>query len=224
MMSNQRWKTLWDICCFNTLYFNFKYLPFHLAIRLPIWVSRRVRIRKGKGEIIINGNVYTGMIRIGLDSVGIFDNKKSRSIWQVYGKVIFNGKCFLGHGCKISVGQNASLSFGNNFHCSAETSISTVLNITIGADCLFSWDILIMDTDWHKITDIKGNVQNPPKPIRIGNHVWIGCRTTITKGISIADGTIIAAGSIISKDVIEHNCIVGKNPQQVIRHDVRWIL
>lgn len=217
-------KTLWDICCFNTLYFNFRYLPFRIAVKFPIWASRNVRIRAGKGEVSIVawGEIHSGMIRIGLDSVGIFDNKKSRSIWQVYGKVIFQGKCFLGHGCKISVEHNASLSFGKNFHCSAESSISTVQDIAIGDDCLFSWDILVMDTDWHRITNVDGNTLNPPRPVRIGNRVWIGCRTIILKGVSIADGTIVAAGSIISKDVTECNCIVGKSPQQIIRENVKW--
>lgn len=221
-MNRRILRTLWDICSFNTLYFNFKYLPLNQAVRFPIWVSRRVRVRSGGGDVLIMGSISTGMVRIGLDSVGIFDNKKSRSIWQVDGKVIFNGKCFVGHGCKISVGKGAALSLGDNFCCTAESSIATVKNITIGNQCLLSWDILIMDTDWHVITDSEGNVQNPPKSVQIGDHVWIGCRVTITKGVSIADGSIIAAGSIISKDITEPYCIVGKCPQQIIRRNVLW--
>ena len=162
------------------------------------------------------------MIRIGWDSVGIFDNKRSRSIWQVAGKVVFNGRCFLGHGCKISVGTDATLSFGDNFSCTAESSIATVKSVTIGSDCLFSWDILLMDTDWHTITDAAGSEMNPSQAVRIGNHVWIGCRTTILKGVTIADGTIVAAGSIVSKDIPERNCIVGKSPLQIIRSNVSW--
>ena len=212
----------WDICCFNTIYLNFRYLPFKQAIKFPILVSRRVRIRAAKGSITINGTKWLGMIRIGMDSVGIFDNVKSRFIWQVYGNVIFNGSCFLGHGCKISVAENATLSFGNNFCCTAESSIVSVKNISIGNDCMFSWDILIMDTDWHPITDYKHNILNPPKSIRIGNNVWIGCRTTITKGTSIANGSIIAAGSIVSKNITESNCIIGKNPLQIIKRNVLW--
>lgn len=221
-MIRRKLSRLWDICSFNTIYFNFKYLPFEQAIKIPILVSRRVRIRIANGSITIKGEIHTGMIRIGMDSVGIFDNIKSRSIWQVQGDVIFNGNCFLGHGCKISVGSDAILSFGNNFCCTAESSITTVRSIIIGDNCMFSWDILIMDTDWHCITDYQQNVLNPPKPIRIGNNVWIGCRSTITKGINIADGTIVAAGSIVSKNVMDSNCIVGKNPLQIIKRDVLW--
>lgn len=221
-MSLRKMRILWDICSYNTLYFNFKYLPFSKAIKLPIWVSRNLRIRMGGGVLIIDGDLRKGMIRIGLDNVGIFDNKKSRSIWSVSGTIIFRGNCFLGHGCKVSVDQGAILEFGNNFCCSAESSFVTVKNITIGNDCLFSWDVLVMDTDWHVITDYSGELQNPPESIKIGDRVWVGCRANIMKGVSIANGTIVAASSIISKDVVECNCIVGNKTQQIIRDGVLW--
>lgn len=221
-MIRDKLSKLWDICCFNTLYFNFKYLPIKQAIKLPILVSRRVRIRIASGSITIKGTITTGMIRVGMDSVGIFDNIKSRSIWQVQGNIIFHGRCFLGHGCKISVAPNAILSFGKDFACSAESTISAVKQISIGNKCLFSWDILMMDTDWHIIRDYNHNILNPAKPISIGNNVWVGCRTTITKGVEIADGTIIAAGSIVTKSIVEPNCIFGKNPLQLIKRNVIW--
>lgn len=214
--------TIWDICCLNTILFNFKYLPFKQALKFPILVSRRVRVRAAKGTITIKGKIRLGMIRIGMDAVGIFDNIKSRSIWQVHGNVIFNGSCFLGHGCKISVASKATLSFGNNFCCTAESSIATVESVKIGNNCLFSWDILIMDTDWHVISDYNHKVLNPPKSIFIGDNVWIGCRSIIMKGVTITDGTIIAAGSIVSKSIVEQNCIIGKNPIQIIKRNILW--
>lgn len=54
---------------FRTLRFNFKYLPFNQAIRLPILVSRYCRIRKLSRNVNIDGVISTGMIRIGMDSV-----------------------------------------------------------------------------------------------------------------------------------------------------------
>lgn len=222
MMLRQKIAILWDICGFNTLLFNFKYFPIRQAIHFPIWVSRRVRIRKLGGNVIINGDVRFGMIRIGLDGVGIFDNKRSRSIWQVDGDVVFSGNCDIGHGCKISVNKRGRIEFGRNFCCTAESSFAVVQRITIGNDCLFSWDVLVMDTDWHEICDGDQNILNPPRPIVIGDNVWVGCRTTILKGVHIADGSIIAAGSIVTKDIISPNCVVGKNPLQILRCNVSW--
>ena len=93
------------ISVFNwkTLLLNFKYLPIRQAIQLPIWCSSRIRIRSAKGSVKIESPIRTGMIRIGFDSVGIFDNKRSRAIWEVYGNVTFVDSAIIGHGSKICV-------------------------------------------------------------------------------------------------------------------------
>ena len=114
------------------------------------------------------------------------------------------------------------MTLGRNFGCTAESSFIVSRSLTIGDDCLFSWDVLLMDTDFHPICDSEQHVLNPSKPIVIGNNVWIGCRTLVTKGVSIADGTVVAAGSIVSRNIVESNCVMGKNPLQVLRRDVTW--
>ena len=98
--------------------------------------------------------------------------------------------------------------------------------ITFGTNCLLSWDILIMDTDFHYITNPKGEIINKPLPITIGNHVWIGCRNTILKGVSIADNVIVSANSTLTKNITESNCIVGGNGSniRIIKHGVSWHL
>ena len=80
---------------FKTIYFNFTYLPFKQAILLPIAVSRHVFLLKTKGKIIIEMPVRPGIIKIGYKGVGLFDHKRSRSIWEVSGTVIFKGKTFI---------------------------------------------------------------------------------------------------------------------------------
>lgn len=41
----------------------------------------------------------------------------------------------------------------------------------------------------------------PPQPVHIGNHVWVGMNATIMKGVTIGDNAIIAAGALVTKDV-----------------------
>lgn len=50
----------------------------------------------------------------------------------------------------------------------------------------------------------------------IGNDVWIGAHCFIKRGVKIGDGAIVAAGSVVTKDVPEY-CIVGGNPAKLIR-------
>ena len=56
-----------------------------------------------------------------------------------------------------------------------------------------------------------------PAHIRIGNSVWIGANATITPGVCIGDGAIIAAGAVVTRDV-PANAIVGGVPARVLRN------
>ena len=120
--------------------------------------------------------------------------------------------------CYIQVESNAKLTIGSGYanvgfrlYCSEE--------ITIGNDVAIADDVLIRDNDGHEIID--GNCEK--SKIHIGNHVWIGARATILKGVTIGDGSIIAAGSIVTKDVPERAIVAG-NPAKVIKTNVEWKL
>lgn len=206
----------------KTIYFNFRYLPWQQAIRFPFWISSKTYLRKLKGSITIHGELHTGMIRIGYGDIGIFDNKRSRTIWEVAGKVTFEGNAEIGHGSKISVGETGQLVLGRNFAITAESAIIAYKKVTFGNDCLLSWDILIMDTDFHPITNAQSEIQNPPTEIVIGNNVWIGCRSLILKGSVIPDGSVIAANSLISKKLSGTNQVFGSQPLSVLAENIRW--
>lgn len=209
----------------KSIYFNFKYLPFKQALKLPILISNNVYLLKAKGKIQIQGKLQTGLIKIGFGEVGIFDSKRSRTIWEVQGEVIFKGKANIGHGSKICVGPTGVLELGNNFKISAESTIVAFKEVEIGNDCLLSWQILIMDTDFHKIVDVNtGSLLNPDKKITISDKVWIGCRCLILKGANIPSNSIIAANSIVTKKIEGANNIYGGDPISVLKENVTWSL
>ena len=54
------------------------------------------------------------------------------------------------------------------------------------------------------------------RPITIDNDVWIGLRAMIMPGVTIGDHAIVAAGSVVTKDVPEW-AIVGGNPAKIIK-------
>lgn len=118
---------------------------------------------------------------------------------------ILNVKAFRAYsGSYISVADNAELSLGTGF-INNNTKISCFEKIIIGDDVKISEDVLIRDSDNHTIVRT-GYVKT--SPIYIGNHVWIGARSTILKGVTIGDGAVIAAGSVITKNV-PANTLVG---------------
>jgi acetyltransferase-like isoleucine patch superfamily enzyme len=61
----------------------------------------------------------------------------------------------------------------------AETTIISYSEVQFGKNCLLAWDTLVMDTDFHKIKNEFGQVINSPRPIIVGDNVWIGCRCLV---------------------------------------------
>ena len=55
-----------------------------------------------------------------------------------------------------------------------------------------------------------------PSPVKIGKNVWIGSDCTILPGVTIGDGAIIGAGSVVTKSVPKNTIAVG-NPARVIK-------
>ncbi len=203
----------------KTLLFNFACLPLRQAIRLPVFVSHRVWLRDLSGRVSL-ADSRTGAVRIGFGDVGIFDPQRSRTIWQVSGRVAFMGTADIGHGSRISV--TGELVLGRRLIIAAESAIVAQHDIHVGDDVLVSWDVLIIDTDAHRIYDAAGHHVNAPMPIRIGNSVWLGCRALVLKGVEIADGVVVAAASTVTRSVNTPNAVIGGNPARVLRENVRW--
>ena len=83
----------------------------------------------------------------------------------------------------------------------------------------------MMDTDFHDIIDLDSRkVINPSKPIVIGNDVWIGCRSTILKGVNISDSTIISANTLLTKSHNQNNCIIASQGKdiRILKDNVTW--
>lgn len=206
----------------KTIYVNLHYFPFLTAIKLPILLTNKVRIKKLKGKVIINtSKIKRGMINIGYQHVSINDVNEY-SLWNVEGTIIFNGSAGFGAGTKIAVGKLATLTLGYNFSITARSEIACFKAITFGDNVLISWNVLIMDTDAHQIVNEKGVQINLDKPILIGNKVWIGCRSLILKGTEIKNNCVVGANSLINKSFNETHVTIAGNPARIIKKNVEW--
>lgn len=140
-----------------------------------------------------------------------------------------NNKIFIGNNCCLKnltidmKNENSVIKIGNKTSIEeARITSFEPYKIEIGKDCMFSANIVIMNTDVHKIYDIDTGLKtNEGKEISIGDHVWLGIRTIILKGVSIGDNAIVAAGSIVTKDV-KANTIVSGNPAKQIKENKNW--
>ena len=125
--------------------------------------------------------------------------------------------------------KDAFITIGDNVGISA-SCIRAMKSVTIGNNVNIGADSLIMDTDAHPHDFIKRRRSFektmarrdyisliPASPVVIEDDVWIGARCQILKGVHIGARSIIAAGSIVTKD-IPSDCIAGGNPAKIIKH------
>jgi len=207
---------------YNTFYFNFTYFKFQDAIKLPVLVSKNTILKAIKGSVIIDGPLYYGRVIIGGGHVGIFDKRRSKTMWEVSGTVNFKGKAYIGHGSKIVVIRGGELILGDRFSITAETSIIAAKKIEFGNSCLLSWDILIMDSDAHTISNNLGEIINAPKEIIFGDGVWMGCRCTVLKGAIIPNGAVVGAGSIVSRELDKEQTLYAGVPAKLLKENISW--
>jgi acetyltransferase-like isoleucine patch superfamily enzyme len=141
------------------------------------------------------------------------------------------GKNFVLQGW-ITLGPKGHIKIGDYTSIGPKTVIEAWKRIEIGSFCMISAEVRIQDNNSHSIyaqdrlLDILGGAElngrgdnhigDVTKPIKIGDHVWIGRRVTILKGITIGDRAVIATGTIVTKDVPK-DCIFAGNPGRVVK-------
>lgn len=110
---------------------------------------------------------------------------------------------------------DGKLSIGDNVFFNHNCSITCSESITIGSHCMFANNLVIIDHD-HKIDERGVTGALVSKPIVIEDRVWCGANVTITKGVHIGTGAVIAAGAVVTKDVPERAVVAGV-PGKIIR-------
>lgn len=101
------------------------------------------------------------------------------------------------------------------------TNINCVKSVTIGHHVMIGAGCLVTDSnhhsiDWHERC-MDGDRNKKSTPVVIGDYVFIGARSIVLKGVVFGEKSIIAAGSVVTKD-IPANCLAGGNPCKVIKH------
>lgn len=206
----------------KSIYVNFRLLPLHQAIKLPIIVSNRTKLISLKGKVNLS-KVKTGIIRIGFGGTEHIDYTYNRTIIKIDGVVNFKGRAKIGLGSKFIIHKEALFSAGERFGITGDTLILCEKKITIGDNARISWQTIIMDSDQHPVLDANNSVINTPTEIVIGDGVWIGARCFILKNTIIDDGCIIAANTTVTKNFSGvKQSVIGGNGAKVLKTDIRW--
>ena len=127
--------------------------------------------------------------------------------------------------------RKGNLSIGDYCWFSLRTQVITASCVTIGPYSIFARDVYISDTNEHPTDPMLRRREtisaletgNPPnryladtKPVTIGSDVWVGERAVILKGVTVGDAAVIAANSVVTKDVPPYTVVAG-NPARVVK-------
>jgi len=162
-------------------------------------------------QLVFNGTLVLGWKQ--------FPGSRLETRLQVTKKanLIVNGNFTVYGGSDIRVVESGRLTLNGGF-CNDGVQIVCANGVSIGKDCAIARDVIIRDYDAHQLL---GCDHESSKPISIGDHVWIGTRAIILKGVTIGDGAVVAAGAVVTKDVLP-KCLVAGVPARVIRENVEW--
>lgn len=207
-----------------SVYFNFKYLPFKQAIKLPI-LTYKPHFHRLKGKIIIDShNVYTGMIRLGIFASAMYNNTGFSIKHE--GTIVFKGRCRIGNDTNIVCGKQGKIVFGEDFRNSAGMKIVSHCGITFGKETRLGWGGLVMDTNFHPIYDIeKKKFKKAFGKINIGDNNWFGAQCMIMPSVETPERCIFGARTIVTRGgQYESYCVHGGNPVRVLTRNVMRII
>lgn len=180
---------------------------FHHDVLLGIRVRRYRSLSSNKGAYV-GTTVVTPVLAIGPGTIRAhgaqFGYIPSPSAYDRYTHLEARGTA------KIEIGAGSIL---NN----ACVIVADGTEIRLGRDVVVGPEVAIYDSDFHSLTPSRRK-SGPAAmaPVLIGDNVFIGTRSTILKGVTIGENSVIGSGSVVTRDV-PPNVIAAGNPCRVVR-------
>jgi acetyltransferase-like isoleucine patch superfamily enzyme len=156
-------------------------------------------------------------------SFHLFRSQASDAVRIGRGASVYLGVMFdLGPQARVSIG-DFTLMNGSRIICDAE--------VTIGDYCLISWNTVLLDTyrvpfeavarraELEKVSSRTPRIADaevPRRPIHIEQNVWIGFDSCVLPGVTIGEGAIVGARSVVVESVPAFAIVAG-NPARLIR-------
>ncbi|WP_026531928.1 DapH/DapD/GlmU-related protein [Arthrobacter sp. H41] len=109
-------------------------------------------------------------------------------------------------GKNITLGQRIFINSGCKFQDQG--------GVVIGDDCLIGHNTVVATLNHDLRPSRRADMH--PAPVMIGRNVWIGSNATILPGVTIGDNAVVAAASVVTKDVPADSIVVG-SPARVVR-------
>ncbi|MCM1313292.1 MAG: hypothetical protein NC252_10400 [Roseburia sp.] len=162
------------------------------------------------------------MVRLGFPTVSIYPNS-GIMIENHGGAIVFKGSCRIGNGSYISIGKKGCVEFGDRFSASTSLRLISYDNICFEDRVRLGWDIMVMDTDFHKLTKLSGGYSRGHAPVHIGSDNWFGNGCRIMKRTQTPNHCVVASGTTLSGKVsVPEYSVIGYNSEVVVKATGVW--
>ncbi len=133
--------------------------------------------------------------------------------------VLIGSRCTWVVGFKVS--QGAELIVGDRVSLNFQNMISVARSVRIGDDTMVAGGVQIYDNISHPLSPSRrlrhdSFTLEESAPVVIGKNVWLGTRSIIMRGVTIGDHSVVAAGSIVTRDVPPYT-LAGGSPAKVLK-------
>jgi acetyltransferase-like isoleucine patch superfamily enzyme len=119
----------------------------------------------------------------------------------------------------LDVGPQGSISIGE-FALISSAMIQCDVEVTIGPLTMLAWNVVVIDSyrGTSRLAGVSavGASDVGPRPVRIGANVWLGFEACVLPGVTIGDGSVVAARAVVVDDV-PPNTLVAGNPARIVR-------
>ncbi len=188
-------KNVLKLDMFNFVYYNYlcKAVSRNNCSRIFPYKGAKIELRPG-ARIVLNGDLHIG--------TGKVKGSKAETYCQLYENSLLkiNGRVTLAYGAMVQAHHDAEIQIGET-HINTRATIIADKKISIGNDILISRDVAIFDSDFHPVFDAEGNRTNDPQEVQLDDHVWLGVKTTVLRGVHIGTGAVVGANALVTKDV-----------------------
>ena len=206
----------------KTIYINFKTLPFNKAVRLPIVIFGRCRIKKITGKIILENPLAFASVTIG-QRYQIFTKEKGVSEFQIFGTLIFKGRFQFGTDCRVFIQKDAECVLGDMASLGGDSTLICTQKVTFGNYCRIGTEAHITDSNFHQLKNtVTGEKYDKTFSIALGNYNFISARVTILGKTKTSDYITVASNSVLNKNYLAEgqNLILGGVPVRVVKKNV----
>lgn len=108
-----------------------------------------------------------------------------------------------------------NISLGDRVYLNAGCTVLDTAPVTFGANTMLGPNVQIYCADHHRDPVLRSQGLERARPVRIGAQVWIGGGTILLPGVTIGDGAIVGAGSVVTRDVAAGARVAG-NPARAL--------